>query len=26
VMDRIDSITGAAPVLVFGLIALGVVT
>lgn len=26
VMDRIDSVTGAAPVLVFGLIALGVGT
>ncbi len=26
VMDRIDSVTGAAPVLVFGLIALGVTT
>lgn len=26
VMDRIDSVTGAAPVLVFGLIALGVAT
>jgi phosphatidate cytidylyltransferase len=26
VMDRIDSVTGAAPVLFFGLLALGVVT